>query len=102
MANYTRYRSGVQRVDDVLGRVQQDIEALETSAATFQTEAAVDTLISSIFGTTTYTVATIATAPVDGSVRIVRLTDGGIQTTGSLAVLVDGRWVDTSTGEYLT
>lgn len=103
MANFTRYRSGVQRVDDVLGQVQRDMEALETSAATFTTESAVDTILSSIFGSsTTYTLANINTAPTDGSVRFVTVSDGGLFGSGSMAVFVNGHWVDASTGDQLT
>jgi hypothetical protein len=101
LANFTRYRSGVQRVDDVLGSVQKDIEALETSAATFTTESAVDTLLGSIFSSTSYTVATMNTAPTDGSVRFARVTDGGLFGAGSIAVLVNGVWIDTSSGAVL-
>lgn len=102
MANFTRYRSGVQRVDDVLGRVQKDIEALETSAATFTTETAVDTLVSALFSSTTYTAATMNTAPTDGSVRTVRVSDGGFLGTGGIAIFINGHWVDAASGTEYT
>lgn len=106
MANFTRYRSGVQRVDDVLGTIQKDIEALETSAATFTTETVVDTLVSTLvstlFGTSTYTAATMNTAPTDGSVRTVRVSDGGFLGTGGIAIFINGHWVDAASGTEYT
>lgn len=102
MANYTRYRSGVQRVDDVLGIIQKDIEDLETSAAAAATTTAVNTLISTLFNATTYTVATMNTAPTDGTVRFVTVSDGGLLGTGSIAVFIDGHWKDSGTGDNLT
>ncbi len=102
MANYTRYRSGVQRVDDVLGKVEKDIRALETSAATFATETAVDTLVSALFGSTIYTQATISGAPTDGSIRFVRVSDGGFLGSGGMAAFINNHWVDTATGAEYT
>lgn len=100
MANYTRYLSGHSRVDDVLGKVQKDVQSLETTA---MTETDVDDAISAIYASsTTYTVATMNTAPTDGSVRFVKVSDGGILGTGSVAIFFNGHWVDSGTGDDLT
>lgn len=100
MASNTRYLSGHPRVDDVLGKVQKDVQTLETTA---MTETDVDTAISAIYASsTTYTVATMNTAPTDGSVRFVKVSDGGALGVGGVAIFFNGHWVDSGTGDDLT